>query len=159
MLALIQRVREACVRVGGEPIGAIGPGLLVFVGVERGDGDREAERLIERVVSYRVFEDDAGRMNASLREHRGGLLLVPQFTLAADTSKGTRPSFTPAAPPEEGRRLFEHAVGTARSLHGEIASGRFGAHMQVSLVNDGPVTFLLRMDAARGRTGDQRPDG
>lgn len=145
MIALLQRVTSARVDVAEEVVGAIGPGLLALIGVERGDGEREAERLIERVLGYRVFADDAGRMDRSLAETAGGLLLVPQFTLAADTAKGTRASFTPAAPPEEGRRLFEHAVASARAQHPTVASGRFGAHMQVALVNDGPVTFWLRV--------------
>ena len=145
MIALLQRVDEARVLVGAETVGAIGRGLLVFLAVERADSEREAERLIERVVGYRVFADAAGKMNLSVAEADGGLLLVPQFTLAADTDKGLRPSFTPAAPPDLGRRLFEHCVALARARHGRVACGRFGAAMQVALVNDGPVTFRLRV--------------
>jgi D-tyrosyl-tRNA(Tyr) deacylase len=148
MIALIQRVTAARVEVDDEVVGAIGPGLLCFVGVERGDSAREAERLVERVLGYRVFADAEGKMNLSLAETAGGLLLVSQFTLAADTQKGLRPSFTPAAPPEEGRRLFDHAVAVARTRHPVVATGRFGAHMKVHLVNDGPVTFSLRVPPA-----------
>ena len=144
MLSLLQRVSEASVRVDGETVARIGPGLLVLLGVERGDGDVQAERMVERLLGYRVFEDGEGRMNVSLADTGGALLLVPQFTLPADTRKGTRPSFTPAAPPEQGRALFERVVAIARGRHPEVATGRFGAHMQVALVNDGPVTFLLR---------------
>ena len=145
MIALLQRVGEARVEVAGTTVGAIGPGLLVLLGVERDDGEAEAARLVERVLGYRVFEDDAGRMNRSLVDTGGGLLVVPQFTLAADTRKGTRASFTPAAPPEEGTRLFEAFVARARESHGDVATGRFGADMQVHLVNDGPVTFWLQV--------------
>ena len=144
MIALIQRVREARVTVGEELTGAIGEGILALVGVERGDTEAQAERLLERVLGYRIFEDDAGRMNLSLAETGGGLLLVPQFTLAADTRKGMRPSFTPAAPPGEGERLFRWLVGAAQRRHREVASGRFGADMDVMLVNRGPVTFWLQ---------------
>lgn len=136
-------------------MGAIGPGLLVLLAVEPADTEAEAERLVERVVRYRVFEDDAGRMNLGLIETGGGLLLVPQFTLAADTHKGLRPSFTGAAPPELGRRLFNLAVDRARrELGGRVATGRFGAHMQVSLTNDGPVTLWLQC-SAKSATGPQ----
>ena len=145
MIGLLQRVTEASVSVVNEITGAIGPGLLVLVGVERGDGERQAERLIERLLGYRVFADADGRMNLSLTNTHGGLLLVPQFTLAADTRKGTRPSFTPAAAPDEGRRLFEHAVAHAQNRHDQVATGRFGADMKVALINDGPVTFTLRV--------------
>lgn len=144
MLALLQRVSEASVTVDGELIGRIGPGLLVLLGVERGDTDAQAERLVARVLGYRVFEDTAGKMNLSLAHTGGGLLLVPQFTLPADTAKGTRPSFTPAAPPAEGARLFQRVVDLARFKHTTVQFGRFGAHMQVALINDGPVTFMLR---------------
>lgn len=143
MIALIQRVREAAVDVAGTRVGDIGRGLLVFVGVVREDGEREADRLLERILGYRVFADDNGRMNLSLTDIDGGLLLVPQFTLAADTRKGTRASFTPAAAPGAGERLFDYLLARARSLHGDVASGRFGADMQVRLTNDGPVTFWL----------------
>ena len=149
MIALLQRVSSARVEVGEgavqEVVGAIGPGLLALLAVERGDGEREAERLIERLLAYRLFADAAGKMNLSLTDSGGGLLLVPQFTLAADTDKGLRPSFTPAASPEEGRRLFEHALALARARHAAVATGRFGAHMRVHLVNDGPVTIRLRV--------------
>ena len=145
MIALLQRVTEAAVTVDGETVGTIGPGLLVLVGVERDDDEAKAERLLERLLGYRVFPDDEGRMNLSLADTGGGLLLVPQFTLAADTSKGTRPSFGPAAPPEEGSRLFDHLLQQARQRHATVAAGRFGADMRVALVNDGPVTFQLRV--------------
>ena len=145
MIGLLQRVREARVTVAGETVGAIGAGLLVLVGVERGDTEAQAQRLLERLLGYRVFEDADGRMNRSLRETGGGLLLVPQFTLAADTRKGTRPSFTPAADPDTGRRLFHHLLEHARAAHAPVAAGRFGADMDVALVNHGPVTFWLRV--------------
>ena len=149
MILLIQRVSEAYVSVHGEIVGQIGRGLLVFVAVEPGDDDAIARRLVDRAVAYRVFDDEAGRMNLSLADTGGELLLVSQFTLAADTRKGLRPSFTTAAPPELGRELFERVVAYAReALPGRIATGRFGADMQVSLVNDGPVTFWLRFSAA-----------
>ncbi|MGH8225486.1 MAG: D-aminoacyl-tRNA deacylase [Gammaproteobacteria bacterium] len=143
MIALLQRVSEASVRVEGETIAAIGAGLAVFLCVERGDDEAQAKRMIERLLGYRVFADGEGRLNRSLAETGGGLLLVPQFTLAADTRKGTRPSLGRAAPPALAERLFEFAEARARSLHPTVAVGRFGAHMQVALVNDGPVTFLL----------------
>lgn len=148
MIALIQRVTEASVCVAGETIGAIGPGLVALVAVERGDGEAEARRLAEKVVSYRVFADAAGKMNLSLKDTGGGLLAVPQFTLAADTDSGLRPSFSSAAPPEEGERLFAQFLTEAKKLVSKTASGRFGADMQVRLVNDGPVTFWLRAAAA-----------
>jgi D-tyrosyl-tRNA(Tyr) deacylase len=144
MIGLLQRVTGARVDVAGETVGAIDRGLLVLVGVQQGDDAPRAERLLERLLGYRVFPDDAGRMNRSLRDIGGGLLLVPQFTLAADTRKGTRASFTSAAPPAEGERLFELLVTRARAAHDPVATGRFGADMQVSLVNDGPVTFWLQ---------------
>jgi D-tyrosyl-tRNA(Tyr) deacylase len=151
MIALLQRVAQASVSVDGEVIGAIGPGLLVLLCAERGDSEKEADALLTKLLAYRVFGDDSGRMNRSLADVVGGLLLVPQFTLAADTRSGTRPSFTPAAAPEEGRRLFDYAVSRARELHGadKVRTGRFGAHMQVALVNDGPVTFWLQVPPAR----------
>ena len=142
MIALIQRVTEARVRVAGETVGAIGPGILALVGVERGDGDTEAERLAERVLGYRIFPDAQGRMNRSLVDIGGALLAVPQFTLVADTKKGSRPSFSSGATPEEGRRLFERFVEGARR-GARVETGRFGADMQVRLVNDGPVTIVL----------------
>lgn len=148
MIALLQRVSEASVIVSGEVVARIGTGLLVFLAVERGDGLPQCRRMVERVVGYRIFPDEAGRMNRSLQEAGGALLLVSQFTLAADTRKGSRPSFTPAAPPEVGERLFETAVALARERVTEVQTGRFGAHMQVALVNDGPVTFTLRVPPA-----------
>lgn len=152
MIGLLQRVSRAEVSVSGATLGAIGSGLLVLVGVERGDTPAQAERLVQRLLGYRVFADAHGRMNRSLHDTGGGLLLVPQFTLAADTAKGMRPSFTPAAEPETGRALFEHMCGAARVAHrGEVATGRFGADMQVSLINDGPVTFWLQVKAGAGR--------
>jgi D-aminoacyl-tRNA deacylase len=144
MIGLLQRVRGASVEVAGETIGSIGAGLLVFIGVERGDDEAVADRLLERLLAYRMFADADGKMNRSVRDIGGGLLLVPQFTLAADTDKGTRASFTPAAPPEDGRRLFAYLLGNARKQHPIVASGAFGADMQVTLTNDGPVTFWLK---------------
>jgi len=143
MIGLLQRVTQAQVQVDAAPIGAIGRGLLVLVAVQPTDTPARAERLLERLLGYRVFPDSDGRMNLSLREIGGGLLLVPQFTLAADTRKGTRASFTSAAPPAAGELLFDHLVARARAAHPVVATGRFGADMQVSLVNDGPVTFWL----------------
>ncbi len=143
MIGLLQRVSEARVRVAGETVGEIGSGLLVLVGVQQGDTEARAERLLERLLGYRVFADDSGRMNHSLHDVGGGLLLVPQFTLAADTRKGARPSFSSAAPPDLGRRLFDHLVARARAAHPTVATGIFGADMQVALVNEGPVTFWL----------------
>ncbi|MFN3788688.1 D-aminoacyl-tRNA deacylase [Massilia sp.] len=146
MIGLLQRVSEASVRVDGELVGAIQAGLMVLVCAEKGDTEREAEALLAKLLGYRVFSDDAGKMNRSISDTGGGLLLVPQFTLAADTKSGTRPSFSPAAAPEDGRRLFEHVVRRARERHGIVETGRFGADMKVSLINDGPVTFWLRVD-------------
>jgi D-tyrosyl-tRNA(Tyr) deacylase len=143
MIGLLQRVSAAEVAVDGTIVGRIDRGLLVLVGVQKGDDDARAGRLLERLLGYRVFPDDAGRMNLSLTDIGGGLLLVPQFTLAADTRKGTRASFTSAAPPAEGERLFDLLVARARAAHPDVATGRFGADMQVSLTNDGPVTFWL----------------
>jgi D-tyrosyl-tRNA(Tyr) deacylase len=148
MIGLLQRVTEAKVEVDGASVGAIGPGLMVLLCAERGDGEAEADRLLERLLGYRVFADTEGKMNLSLREVQGGLLLVPQFTLAADTHKGMRPSFTPAAAPADGERLFDYFVASARASHPTVETGRFGAHMQVSLTNDGPVTIWLRVDPA-----------
>ena len=145
MIALLQRVIRATVVVDDESVGAIGPGLLAFVGVERGDGQAHADRLLERMLNYRMFADAAGKMNLSLRDTAGGLLLVSQFTLAADTNSGNRPSFTPAASPADGEKWFDYLVGEARVNHAIVETGRFGADMQVSLVNDGPVTFWLRV--------------
>ena len=146
MIGLLQRVSEAAVRVDGATVGAIGPGLLVLLCAEKGDTEREADLLLTKMLGYRVFSDEAGKMNRSLVDVNGGLLLVPQFTLAADTKSGTRPSFTPAAAPEDGRRLFDHVVRQARTRHGQVETGEFGADMKVSLINDGPVTFWLRVD-------------
>lgn len=144
MIALIQRVTEAAVDIEGERVGAIGPGLLALVAVQPQDDESAARRLLERVLGYRVFADAEGRMNLSLRDTGGALLLVPQFTLAADTRKGMRPSFTSAASPTQGQALFDYLVDQARASHPRVASGRFGTDMQVSLVNDGPVTFWLQ---------------
>ena len=143
MIALLQRVSQARVEVGGKVVGSIGPGLLALIGVRPEDDEPAASRLLTRLLQYRVFADDLGKMNLSLTQVRGGLLLVPQFTLAADTAKGLRPGFSTAAPPEQGRRLFEHVVKAARERHGHVETGVFGAHMQVSLTNDGPVTIWL----------------
>jgi D-tyrosyl-tRNA(Tyr) deacylase len=145
MIGLLQRVRKADVVVEGEQVGAIGPGLMVLICAERGDTVKEADALLTKLLAYRVFADDAGKMNRSVTDVQGGLLLVPQFTLAADTRSGTRPSFTPAAPPAEGKQLFDHFVAQAKTRHGVVETGRFGADMQVSLTNDGPVTFWLQV--------------
>ncbi|HHJ14920.1 MAG TPA: D-tyrosyl-tRNA(Tyr) deacylase [Gammaproteobacteria bacterium] len=145
MIGLLQRVSRASVDVEGERVAAIGPGLLVLLGVERGDGQAQAERLLDRLLGYRVFEDEAGRMNRSLLEVGGELLLVPQFTLAADTSHGRRPGFSKAAAPEQGRHWFDVFVRMAQLRHPSTRAGRFGADMQVALVNDGPVTFWLQV--------------
>jgi D-tyrosyl-tRNA(Tyr) deacylase len=146
MIALLQRAARAHVVVDGQTVGEIGAGLLVLLCAERGDTMRQGETLLARMLAYRMFSDDAGRMNRSLTDTGGGLLLVPQFTLAADTRSGLRPSFTPAAPPDEARRLFDEVVARAMALHRPVATGVFGADMQVHLVNDGPVTFWLRVD-------------
>ena len=143
MIGLLQRVCSASVEVAGETVGSVGTGLLVFVGVQRGDDEAVADRLLGRLLGYRVFADADGKMNRSVRDIGGGLLLVPQFTLAADTDKGMRASFTPAASPEDGRRLFEYLLANARKQHPLVASGTFGVDMQVTLTNDGPVTFWL----------------
>jgi len=143
MIALIQRVSSAAVRVDDAVVGEIGGGLLALIGIQREDTADKARRLLDKLLAYRVFGDAAGRMNRSLTDTGGGLLVVSQFTLAADTKKGSMPSFSPAAPPDEARVLFDHFLGLARSTHPVVASGEFGADMQVSLVNDGPVTFWL----------------
>ena len=143
MIALLQRVSTAEVLVDGERVGAIDAGLLAFIGVRRGDGERDAERLVERVLGYRMFPDGKGRMNSSLADTGGGLLAVPQFTLPADTRKGMRPGFSTGAHPETARKLFEHFLACAASRHPVVASGRFGERMQVRLCNEGPVTFWL----------------
>jgi D-tyrosyl-tRNA(Tyr) deacylase len=145
MIGLLQRVTGASVVVDGECIGAIDAGLMVLVCAERGDSEREADLLLGKLLGYRVFADDAGKMNRSVTDVQGGLLLVPQFTLAADTKSGTRPSFTPAASPAEGERLFAYFARQASLRHPQVATGRFGADMQVSLTNDGPVTFWLQV--------------
>lgn len=145
MKALLQRVSQAQVQVAGEQIGAIEQGLLVLVAVEPQDTRESADKLLRRLLDYRVFSDAAGKMNLSLRDVAGGLLLVSQFTLAADTRSGLRPSFSSAAPPALGEQLFGYLVEQARLLHATVATGRFGADMQVSLTNDGPVTFLLQV--------------
>ena len=143
MIALIQRVSEARVSVGEEVVGAIERGVLALIGVRHGDSEAAVERLLERLLTYRIFPDTQGRMNLSVREVAGGLLLVPQFTLAADTKKGTRAGFSTAAAPEDARRLFTQLVERARATYAPVSAGVFGADMQVSLVNDGPVTFWL----------------
>ncbi|WP_428310824.1 D-aminoacyl-tRNA deacylase [Hydrocarboniphaga sp.] len=143
MIGLLQRVTRARVEVGGETVAAIGAGLLVLVGIEKADDEGAAARLLARLLGYRVFADAAGRMNRSLADTGGGLLLVSQFTLAADTRSGARPSFSAAAPPQQARTLYAHLVRLAGERHPQVASGVFGADMQVSLTNDGPVTFWL----------------
>jgi len=143
MLALVQRVREAKVLVAGAAIGEIGQGLLVLVCAERGDGEAQADRLLAKLLKLRIFSDEAGKMNRSVQDVAGGLLVVSQFTLAADTSGGNRPSFTNAAPPDEGRRLYDHFVAQARAAHPVVQTGEFAADMQVQLVNDGPVTIPM----------------
>jgi D-tyrosyl-tRNA(Tyr) deacylase len=145
LIALIQRVTQASVVVAQDTIGAIGPGILALIGVERDDTPAQAERLAERVLGYRIFADAAGKMNLSLKDVKGGLLAVPQFTLVADTQSGTRPSFSSGAPPEAGEKLFACFVERAMALHSPVQTGRFGAHMQIALVNDGPVTFWLQV--------------
>ena len=145
MIALIQRVSEARVMVAGETIGNIGPGIVALIGVEKADTEATATRLLERILGYRIFADNEQKMNLSLRDISGGLLLVPQFTLAANTSKGMRPSFTSAAAPVDGERLFSYLVQQAKQQHQPVATGQFGADMKVSLINDGPVTFWLQV--------------
>jgi D-tyrosyl-tRNA(Tyr) deacylase len=143
MLAVVQRVREAKVVVAGRTIGEIGAGLLVLVCAERGDGEAQADKLLAKLLKLRIFSDEAGKMNRSVQDVGGGLLLVSQFTLAADTSGGNRPSFAKAAPPDEGRRLYDYVVAQARAAHPVVATGEFAADMQVHLVNDGPVTIPM----------------
>ncbi|WP_339844147.1 D-aminoacyl-tRNA deacylase [uncultured Halopseudomonas sp.] len=145
MKVLLQRVSSARVEVADEVVGAIAQGLLVLVGVEPEDSQASADKMLKRLLDYRVFNDPQGRMNLSLRDIDGGLLLVSQFTLAADTRKGRRPGFSTAAPPEQAAALFDYLLERARTQHSVVASGRFGADMQVHLVNDGPVTFLLEV--------------
>ncbi len=144
MIGLLQRVTEARVEIAGETVGEIGPGLLVLIGVEKEDTHQSADRLLERLLGYRVFADEQGKMNLSVRDISGGLLLVSQFTLAADTRKGRRPSFSRAASPQLGEALYDYLVERARRQHPDTATGRFGADMQIHLVNDGPVTFWLQ---------------
>jgi D-tyrosyl-tRNA(Tyr) deacylase len=148
MIALIQRVTRADVTVESQTVGSIGRGILALIGVRRGDDTASADRLLERLLTYRIFPDEQGKMNLSLRDTQGELLLVSQFTLAADTHKGTRAGFSTAAAPEEARRLFDHILARARASHRTVAAGVFGANMQVSLVNDGPVTFWLETPGA-----------
>lgn len=143
MIALIQRVLEAQVEIGGDAVASIGHGILALVGVRPADDEAAALRLLDRLLKYRIFADEADKMNLSLQQISGGLLLVPQFTLAADTRRGLRPGFSTAAPPDQGRRLFTVLVESARARHAPVASGVFGANMQVSLTNDGPVTLWL----------------
>ena len=143
MIGLLQRVSRADVEINGATVGAIGRGIVVLIGVERGDDEARADRLLERLLGYRVFPDAEGKMNLSVRDVNAELLLVPQFTLAADTQKGTRASFTPAADPSTGKRLFVHLVAAARRTHPMVATGLFGADMRVTLTNDGPVTFWI----------------
>ena len=145
MIGLLQRVSEACVSIDKQTVGQIDRGLLVLVGVEKNDSEAQADRLLERLLGYRVFPDTEGKMNLSLTDIQGGLLLVPQFTLAADTQKGKRPSFSSAASPDKGRELFQYLVKRAQTVHPDVAKGSFGADMQVSLTNDGPVTFWLQV--------------
>ena len=145
MISVLQRVRDARVDVDGQTVGAIGAGLLVLVCAERGDTEAEANKLLAKLLKLRIFSDDAGKMNKSVQDIGGGLLLVSQFTLAADTTGGNRPSFTQAAAPDEGRRLYAYFVAQARQAHPVVATGQFAADMQVHLVNDGPVTIPLRM--------------
>ena len=144
MIALIQRVTQARVDVDNETVAAIGPGMLALVAVQPDDSPARADRLLDRLLGYRIFEDHSGRMNRSLTDTAGALLLVSQFTLAADTRQGMRAGFATAAPPDLGRQLFEHLAAAARTRHAVVAVGRFGAHMQVTLTNDGPVTFWLQ---------------
>jgi D-tyrosyl-tRNA(Tyr) deacylase len=148
MKALLQRVAEARVVIAGETVGQIGPGLLVLVCAERGDAEAQADKLLAKILKLRIFSDEAGKMNLSVQDVKGGLLIVSQFTLAADASGGNRPSFTGAAAPEDGRRLYDHFVAQARTAHPQVETGRFAADMQVHLVNDGPVTIPLRIDPA-----------
>jgi D-tyrosyl-tRNA(Tyr) deacylase len=153
MIALLQRVSRAEVKVDGKTLGAIDRGILALVCAEPGDDESIAGRILDRVLGFRIFADGAGKMNLSVEDVRGGLLLVPQFTLAADTSKGMRPSFSSALAPDEARKLFDYLVGIARSRYSDVATGQFGESMQVSLVNDGPVTFWLRVPPRRPNSG------
>lgn len=148
MIALLQRVSEASVAINGAVTGQIDRGILALIGVQKNDAEAQASRLLQRILSYRIFPDEAGRMNLNLLQAGGGLLLVPQFTLAADTNSGNRPSFTPAAPPPEAERLFEYLATLARKEMDDVKTGRFGADMKVQLLNDGPVTFWLQVPPA-----------
>lgn len=150
MIALLQRVTQAAVHVNERPIATIGAGILALIGVQRGDSEAQADRLLERMLAYRMFPDEAGRMNLDVRQTAGGLLLVPQFTLAANTNKGNRPSFTSAADPDAGAALFDYLGSKAARCLDYVALGQFGAEMKVSLVNDGPVTFWLEVPPAPG---------
>lgn len=145
MIALIQRVTEAKVVVNNKNIGEIQQGILAFIGIEKNDHDENVSRLVDKILSYRIFSDEEDKMNLSVQDIKGGLLLVPQFTLAADTQKGCRPSFSSAAPPEEGERLFNEFVKQAKNKYQLIETGQFGADMKISLLNDGPVTFWLQV--------------
>lgn len=145
MIALLQRVTQASVEIADEEVGVICNGLMVLIGVEKNDDQARADRLLQRLLGYRVFADDEGRMNLNVQDVNGGLLLVPQFTLAADTQKGMRPSFSSAAPPEQGEALFNYFVTQARNQHPIVETGRFGVDMKVALINDGPATFTLRV--------------
>ena len=147
MIAVLQRVSEACVRVEGEVIGQIGAGLLVLLCAEKGDTEAVADKMLAKMLKLRIFSDEAGKMNRSVQDVAGGLLVVSQFTLAADVAGGKRPSFTQAAAPEEGLRLYEHFVAQARAAHPVVQTGRFAADMKVALVNDGPITIPMRMSA------------
>lgn len=145
MIAVLQRVTQARVEVKGKTVGAIDRGLMVLIGVQKGDDQAKSDRLLQRLLTYRVFADDEDKMNLSVQDVDGGLLLVSQFTLAADTKKGTRPGFSTAAPPEEAEKLFHYFVEQARQKHTHVQTGEFGADMQVTLTNDGPVTFSLQV--------------
>jgi len=147
MIALLQRVTNAKVLVAGKTIGAIENGILALIGVEKADTEEQANRLLERMLGYRIFADEQDKMNLSLEDINGGLLLVPQFTLAANTEKGMRPSFSSAAPPAEGERLFDYLLQQASRQYQQVEAGQFGANMQVALTNDGPVTFWLQVSA------------
>ncbi len=144
MLALIQRVSSASVSINAETVGQIGQGLLVFLGIEKSDGESEANKLLKKVLSYRVFSDEEDKMNLNVRDIKGGLLIISQFTLAADTNRGLRPSFSSALPPDQAEPLYQYFLSQAQEQYDQIECGKFGADMQVSLVNDGPVTFLLK---------------
>lgn len=151
MIGLLQRVSSARVEIDAQVVGEISQGLLVLIGVERPDNEGKADRLLERLLGYRVFSDEAGKMNRSLRDIDGGLLLAPQFTLSADTRKGRRPGFASAAPPGQGRQLFDYLLARAGAAHSDVAAGRFGADMQIHLINDGPVTFWLQVPPSHSR--------